>query len=710
MRALVLSASLSVALCVLGTEQNLPGSNPINVITANTASSQEEMDVFWNGMEKGCRRALFFEGTCDDEMGRDPGTAFEVSYRPMVRYWPHGKVLRGLAADFNGTASLVDLGSGPDIDNLQDFTIAFWTFCRGTGSTGRGTFFNKLYDFSADGQSDGHVGLSGRVFCADRNAYSQALYPLERNEWHHVAFVWEGSSDRKIRIYVDTKELAYTHQQAGMGIQTDDAPYAAYIGSRGDGGEVYDGMISTFFIYDRALSQAELHWLAHDLYHHAGGDLRVTTWEKMATVDPARISNGMVCFYFDDAYTSQYTKARPILESYGLVGNVSVISNLVGMPGRLTPMQLKDLIASGWEIMSHSRSHPDFATLTEDQARAELAESRVALESLGTVVRHFSWPYGAPQASRRALCAEYYDSAIGTADFDWTYINVYSIGHVTVDNPGALTNYKGYVDKAYRNNRLLMILMHDLDEDDARTLTDLIEYIQSRPNPMPVLTMSQALERLVVVPPEPLWEGSSIRLQEVGGSAQSFFQTVQLEPGEYVVCFLTCTDGSEVTSSDVRPFAGTGAANVVADSSYEHRGGGVYLCWGTFLAVAGEWNVGIEVGGGKTVYIALPTCYAVAATGSPLVANTIVCSAQGLMLCWCGAGGFDYEVQFADSLLPGGGTWRPCAKVPGRDGCISWCDFGSKPESRMPPLDPTVRQRYYMIRQLPLVMPSPRRY
>lgn len=103
--------------------------------------------------------------------------------------------------------------------------------------------------------------------------------------------------------------------------------------------------------------------------------------------------------------------------------------------------------------------------------------------------------------------------------------------------------------------------------------------------------------------------GYSIKCKNTSSSPKQFYQTRTLTAEDYVICFLAYTDGSPVTSADVVPFAGRGFTNEIGEFHYEHRGGGAYLCWGTFTAAAAPWRVGVEVKPGKIVYIALPTCY-----------------------------------------------------------------------------------------------------
>ena len=66
--------------------------------------------------------------------------------------------------------------------------------------------------------------------------------------------------------------------------------------------------------------------------------------------------------------------------------------------------EAKELSTSGFEIGSHSVTHPALPELTEDQAAHEISASKQALEAkLGVEIRHFAYPYGRFDACIRNL-------------------------------------------------------------------------------------------------------------------------------------------------------------------------------------------------------------------------------------------------------------------------------------------------------------------
>lgn len=102
----------------------------------------------------------------------------------------------------------------------------------------------------------------------------------------------------------------------------------------------------------------------------------------------------MITFAFDDGYESVYELAFPILSRYDFPATVFVITSTIGQPGYLSLEQLKTLYENGWEIASHSISHPHLSQLDDKQLLVEIKDSKRTLKELGFTVYSFSPPYG----------------------------------------------------------------------------------------------------------------------------------------------------------------------------------------------------------------------------------------------------------------------------------------------------------------------------
>ena len=139
-----------------------------------------------------------------------------------------------------------------------------------------------------------------------------------------------------------------------------------------------------------------------------------------ATFTEAALGNGgggdkVAAITFDDGFASVYERALPILERYGFPATVFVptrfmdqdaplawpgIDEWLGGPheAELAPMtreQLRSLIAAGWEIGSHTLTHPHLTELGDDELREQLtASKRECAELTGSDCTSIAFPYG----------------------------------------------------------------------------------------------------------------------------------------------------------------------------------------------------------------------------------------------------------------------------------------------------------------------------
>lgn len=118
---------------------------------------------------------------------------------------------------------------------------------------------------------------------------------------------------------------------------------------------------------------------------------------------------------FDDAYRSVLTAGLPVLRGLGVPATVFVPTDFPGAerplswPGidhwlggahehELSPLsweELRTLAASGWEIGSHTCSHPRLTRLGDAELHAELARSReLCAQQAGAPCDSLAYPYG----------------------------------------------------------------------------------------------------------------------------------------------------------------------------------------------------------------------------------------------------------------------------------------------------------------------------
>jgi peptidoglycan/xylan/chitin deacetylase (PgdA/CDA1 family) len=115
-------------------------------------------------------------------------------------------------------------------------------------------------------------------------------------------------------------------------------------------------------------------------------------WTRGKSLGPGK----PIVISFDNGYASQYTNALPVLKGLGWVGVEDLqVSGLSPSDGGLSDVQIRGLIAAGWELESQGTSHVDLTALDPTQLSGQIATARQTLRSrYGVPVNWFSYPSG----------------------------------------------------------------------------------------------------------------------------------------------------------------------------------------------------------------------------------------------------------------------------------------------------------------------------
>lgn len=189
---------------------------------------------------------------------------------------------------------------------------------------------------------------------------------------------------------------------------------------------------------------AQLEWLVRRGYRGA-------TFSEAVAAPPSRRT---LVVTFDDAYSSVADLAHPILRDLGLPGTVFAVSDfgdgsrLLGWPeiehwhggpheAELRCMSWERLAAladDGWEIGSHTCSHPHLTEIPDADLARELLDSRLACEeALRRPCPSLAYPYGdvdarvvaATRVAGYEVAAGLPGQQAGSGSMDWPRIGIY---------------------------------------------------------------------------------------------------------------------------------------------------------------------------------------------------------------------------------------------------------------------------------------------
>ena len=137
---------------------------------------------------------------------------------------------------------------------------------------------------------------------------------------------------------------------------------------------------------------------------------------------------------FDDGFRDVFENGLSLLTAHGFHGIQFLVSDRIG-GANLWQQKLGDVceplmdeaevrqwLAAGQEIGSHTRTHPRLTQLSEDAAREEIGASKKSLEDrFGVPIHHFCYPYGDWNQRVSELVAEAgYQSACTTENGIYT--------------------------------------------------------------------------------------------------------------------------------------------------------------------------------------------------------------------------------------------------------------------------------------------------
>jgi peptidoglycan/xylan/chitin deacetylase (PgdA/CDA1 family) len=224
---------------------------------------------------------------------------------------------------------------------------------------------------------------------------------------------------------------------------------------------------------DRRLNQNVAGYLRYVVREHSFHDqmkLLVDTGLVGCNVTHAlgdKNNEKLVAITFDDGCETDLQIAAPILKEHYFGATFYVIAGLVGQPGYLSILQLRELNESGFEIGSHSMTHSYLRSLDTAQLRSEIFDSKDRLQQLiETSVDHFSCPGGRWQSRVAELAKEAGYLSVATSEVGLNFVETdsYRLKRLAVYRATSKTTFS----RMCRGEGLAMSRLKNLILDKAK--------------------------------------------------------------------------------------------------------------------------------------------------------------------------------------------------------------------------------------------------
>ncbi|MEY3784522.1 MAG: hypothetical protein RLZZ230_844 [Candidatus Parcubacteria bacterium] len=191
----------------------------------------------------------------------------------------------------------------------------------------------------------------------------------------------------------------------------------------------------------------------------------ITDDYSLSAITGLPLQKPIVTLTFDDAFTNFYDNAIPLFQKYNMAGTIYLVSQDFENPAYMTPAQLLELEGLGFEMGSHTVTHPHLPLSTPTELKYELEESkRVIEEKLGHTISSFATPYGEYNDTVIPEIMKTYDShrsvdvGYNSAD-NYTKSNIKAMSAVVSTSPETVL---GWIDTAIANKSWLSIVYHDI--------------------------------------------------------------------------------------------------------------------------------------------------------------------------------------------------------------------------------------------------------
>jgi peptidoglycan/xylan/chitin deacetylase (PgdA/CDA1 family) len=218
----------------------------------------------------------------------------------------------------------------------------------------------------------------------------------------------------------------------------------------------------------------------------------------------AGFNRPLVTLTFDDGYLSAYERVLPLLQRFGIPATFYIDTGALGNHNRLNIKQLREIQKAGFEIGSHTVTHPHLRELYSKKVIRELAGSKKTLEGvLKGPIAHFAPPYGETNSRVLRLIKRYYDSSrsVSPGYNSKKRFNRFAIKVKNIRATTSLSQIAHYLDQTLKDKTWLVLVYHDIAISSSPLSIPPSQFRQHlaaiKKRPLTVATIGDALAELL---------------------------------------------------------------------------------------------------------------------------------------------------------------------------------------------------------------------
>ena len=196
----------------------------------------------------------------------------------------------------------------------------------------------------------------------------------------------------------------------------------------------------TLFVDPKDFAE-QMHWLAAHDFHAVTLHQVYDYWLGTAT-----LPSHPIVLTFDDGTMGQATRALPVLRSLRWPGVLNLKLAALKSYRTLPAWRVRTMLAAGWELDSHTITHPDLTRLDDNELWHQLHDSRVELQrEFHVPVDFFCYPAG--RYDQHVVAAVREAGYLGATTTHYGLArpqDIYTLSRIRIDGTDHLT---GFVSK-----------------------------------------------------------------------------------------------------------------------------------------------------------------------------------------------------------------------------------------------------------------------